>query len=76
MKQFLLFFAISILASCGGGESTGGSGSTDGTTDASTDGTTDASTDASTDGTTDAGQAETVIEGLTTPSKISVVTAN
>ena len=52
MKQFLLFLAISILASCGGGESTGGSGSTDGTTDASTDGTTDASTD----GTTDAGQ--------------------
>ena len=72
MKQFLLFFAISILASCGGGESTGGSGSTDGTTDASTDGTTDASTD----GTTDAGQVETVIEGLTTPSKVSVVTAN
>jgi len=64
MKQFLLFFAISILASCGGGESTGGSGSTDGTTDASTDGT------------TDAGQVETVIEGLTTPSKVSVVTAN
>lgn len=56
MKQFLLFFAISMLASCGGGESTGGSGSTDGTTDA--------------------GQAETVIEGLTTPSKVSVVTAN
>ena len=64
MKQFLLFFAISILASCGGGESTGGSGSTDGTTDASTDGT------------TDAGQVETAIEGLTTPSKVSVVTAN
>jgi len=56
MKQFLLFFAISMLASCGGGESTGGSGSTDGTTDA--------------------GQDETVIEGLTTPSKVSVVTAN
>ena len=56
MKQFLLFFAISILASCGGGESTGGSGSTDGTTDA--------------------GQVETAIEGLTTPSKVSVVTAN
>jgi len=56
MKQFLLFFAISILASCGGGESTGGSGSTDGTTDAE--------------------QAETAIEGLTTPSKVSVVTAN
>jgi hypothetical protein len=52
MKQFLLFFAISILASCGGGESTGGSGSTD------------------------AGQVETAIEGLTTPSKVSVVTAN
>lgn len=64
MKQFLLFFAISILASCGGGESTSGSGSTDGTTDASTDGA------------TDAGQVETVIEGLTTPSKVSVVTAN
>lgn len=60
MKQFLLFFAISILASCGGGESTGGSGSTDATTDESTD----------------AGQVETVIEGLTTPSKVSVVTAN
>ena len=44
MKQFLLFFAISMLASCGGGESTG--------------------------------EAETVIEGLTTPSKVSVVTAN
>ena len=53
MKQFLLFFAISILASCGGGESTGGSGSTDSTPDA-----------------------ETVIDGLTTPSKVSVVTAN